>query len=495
MRDTLNRRTFLGRAVAGAAVLSAGTAPAYLTRVALAARERRAAPQRVIVIGAGMAGLSTALELVARGHDVTVLEARTRPGGRVFTIREPFADGLYAEGGAMQVFDSHPRAQRYIQQLGLEIDPIHGAPGSSVMHVMGKRVETRPGEPVAWPFELKQDEKTLDSRALWERYVVPAVREVAQAESSDATLRSVSRYDRVTFAAFLRAQGASPAAVAILAVGLPSGLGDGAERVSALDLLREAAHRAARTQSFTIRGGTDRLPKALASRLGGRILYGTPVTRIEAGADGVRVVAMQTGAPRVFTADRMVCAIPFTVLRRLEVHPPFSREKRSAIDRLKYTSVTRVFVQTRTRFWLADRVSPNAFTDLPVMGIYERALNQPGPRGIIESYMAGAGARRAMQLSERERLTTTVNGMAAVFPHIRDQYEGGVSKCWDEDEWSRGAYAWFEPGEMMTLMPLVAGPEGRVHFAGEHASSAPGWIEGALESAERVVREIETATT
>jgi monoamine oxidase len=457
----------------------------------LAARPRGIAPQKIVVIGAGMAGLAAAMELIARGHDVTVLEARTRPGGRVFTIREPFADGLYAEGGAMQVFDSHTRAQRYIQQFGLEIDPIHPAPGTSITHVMGKRVEFRPGEPAAWPFQLKEDEKTLDARALWERYVVPAVREVAEAESRDATLQSVAQYDRLTFAAFLRGQGASPAAAAILAIGLVSGLGDGTDRVSALDLLREAAHRAARKQSFTIRGGTDRLPKALAARIGDRILYGTPVTRIEPHANDVRVIASQSGAPRTFTADRVVCAIPFTVLRRLDVDPPFSRDKRSAIDQLKYTSVTRVFVQTRTRFWLADGVSPNASTDLPVMGIYERALNQPGTRGIIESYMAGAGARRAMPLTERERLTTTLDGMAKVFPHIREQYEGGVSKCWDEDEWSRGAYAWFEPGEMMTLMPRVATAERRVHFAGEHASTSPGWMEGALESAERVVREIE----
>ena len=78
-------------------------------------------------------------------------------------------------------------------------------------------------------------------------------------------------------------------------------------------------------------------------------------------------------------------------------------------------------------------------------------------------------------------------GMAEVFPKVTDQYEGGTSTCWDEDEWSRGAYAWFKPGQTTTLVPFVSGAEGRVHFAGEHASSQPGWMEGALESAERVV--------
>jgi len=196
----------------------------------------------------------------------------------------------------------------------------------------------------------------------------------------------------------------------------------------------------------------------------------------------------------VFTGDRIVCAIPFTVLRRLDVAPAFSREKRSAIENLRYTSVARVYVQTRTRFWSSDGLSGNASTDLPVMGVYERTINQPGTRGILESYMAGANARRATAMTERERLTAALDGMAKVYPRIVEQYEGGASKSWDDDEWARGAYAWFEPGQMMSLMPHIAAPEGRVHFAGEHASSSPGWMEGAVQSAERVVQEIENAT-
>jgi monoamine oxidase len=482
VKALIDRRTFLRQAVVGVA---AGTAGIRLTSAP------RPAPQQILVLGAGMAGLSVALQLIDKGHDVTVLEARTRPGGRVFTIREPFADGLYAEGGAMQVFDVHARAQRYIRQFGLETDPIRPAPGISITHVMGKRVETKRGERAVWPFNLSAAENGSDSRALWLMYVAPTVEKVIEVEAQDPLLRSLAHYDRITFTDFLRQVGASPAAIAILNVGLPMGLGDGGDKVSALDLLREAAHRQVMRQSFTIRGGTDRLPKALAAKLGDRIHYGTPVIRLEQHATGVRVVAKPAGSARTFTADRLVCAIPFSVLRRLEVSPAFSREKRAAIDNLLYTSVARVYVQTRTRFWLEDGYTGSASTDLPVMSLFERSINQPGPRGILESYMAGARARRTTAMSEHDRLTMALAEIEKVFPRVREQYEGGASKSWDDDEWSRGAYAWFKPGEMVSLMPHVTGAEGRVHFAGEHASTTPGWMEGALESADRVVSEID----
>lgn len=495
MSRTLDRRTFLRQASVTLAAVAAHPTHELLARSAPRLTPR-AAPQRIIIVGAGMAGLGAALELVARGHDVTVLEARARPGGRVFTIREPFADDLYVEAGAMQVFDVHARAQRYIQQFGLTLDPIGPPPKplASVAHVLGHRVVTQPGESVRWPFAMNADERALDAAGLYRKYVTPLLQALNDAEAQGALLSAFGKHDHTTFTEHLRALGASPSAIAVLKAGLASGLGDGADHVSALNLLREAAHRALRKQSFTIRGGTDRLPKALASRLGDRIRYGAAVTRLEQDANGARAVFTQAGKRATVSADRLVCAIPFSVLRRLDVSPAFGREKRRVVEQLQYTSVTRVFVQTRTRFWIEDGVSGNASTDLSVRGIYERTINQPGTRGILESYQAGAQARATTKLTDADRLGTTVAEMAKVYPRITEQYEGGTSKSWDDDEWSRGAYAWFKPGEMHTLLPHVATSEGRIHFAGDHASSSPGWMEGALESAERVVREIEGAS-
>ena len=96
-------------------------------------------------------------------------------------------------------------------------------------------------------------------------------------------------------------------------------------------------------------------------------------------------------------------------------------------------------------------------------------------------------------MAERERIRFTLRTTEQLFPGISQHFEGGMSKCWDEDEWSRGAYAWFKPGQMTSLMPYIAQPEGRIHFAGEHTSRWFGFMQGALESGARAAQELERA--
>jgi monoamine oxidase len=487
-----SRRGFLRQSAFAATALLASP---LRTLVAAGETPRRAAnPQKVIVIGAGLAGLSAAYELLQAGHELTILEARARPGGRVFTMREPFADGLYAEAGAMQVFDNHEWTMKYVKQFGLELDLIKSPNLTSIVYLQGKRIELVPGKSVEWPIALSAEERKLSQRQLWKKYVVPVLPEVKAALRLDEIADSIRQYDQITFSEFLRRRGASPAAIALIKIGLPAGLGDGADAVSALDLLREDLHREDQKNSYTIRGGTDQLPKAFAAHLSEKISYGMPVIALEQTNSGVKVVCLHAGRPQSFNADRVVCAIPFSVLRRVQVSPAFSRGKQTAIEQLEYTSVARVYLQTRKRFWLDEGFSGYASTDLPFMYGFERSINQPGTRGILESYMAGPPARRVTAMRNRDRVTNTLNSMKTVYPHLPEYFEGGAAKCWDEDEWARGAYAWFRPGQMTSLLPHIARAEGRIHFAGEHASTTPGWMQGALESGNRVAREVNEAS-
>jgi monoamine oxidase len=186
----------------------------------------------------------------------------------------------------------------------------------------------------------------------------------------------------------------------------------------------------------------------------------------------------------------VVCAIPFAVLRQVEFSPAVSREKQRAIAQLGNTSVVRVLLQTRKRFWLDEGLTGAATTDLPLMTAYDKNFYQEGTRGLLEAYVAGERARKLASMNADDRFNFTVSQLEMVHPKLREHLEGGSSICWDEEQWSRGAYAWFRPGEMTTMLPHLATREGRIHFAGDHTSASPGWMNGALQSGARVAREV-----
>jgi monoamine oxidase len=358
--------------------------------------------------------------------------------------------------------------------------------------VRGQHIRVLEGARVRWPVALTAEEQRLGLFGMIDKYVGPTLKTLGDPRAPDWPPPPLLQYDRMTFAEFLRRQGASPAAVELLRP-LYAWWGDGIEHVSALFLLRDSVLGLSGNRFYTIRGGNDLLPKAFAARLSERIRYGAAVTRIEHDARHVRITFTQGGAPREVTGDCAVCTIPFSVLRHVDVSPAFSPGKRRAIAELPYTSVARVYLQSRTKFWLDGGPNGWTYTDLPIMNVLDSTFNQRGRRGVLHAYMAGAQARRVTAMSEAERVRSTLEQMEQVHPGIREQFEVGASKCWDEDEWARGAYAWFRPGQMGTLVPFVGSAEGRVHFAGDHASSLFGWMQGALESGNRAAREVNDA--
>jgi len=486
----MKRRDFLRHGAMALAPL-AGCTPPPRTSVSAGSGPPAA---RVIVVGAGLAGLAAAHELTRAGVEVAVLEARDRPGGRVHTLREPFSDGLHTEEGAVFLPDNHELTMGYCREFGLPLVPVVERAAGKLYHVRGRLIRFGRGGNPTWPFPLTDEEAQLGYSGIWKKYVGDALHDLGDPSTPDwPTDPRVERLDRMNGAEFLAARGASPGAIALLGVGYFDLLGDGLESYSALLLVRDLALSQTPHQTFSIKGGNDRLPRAFASVLGHRIHYNSPVVQVTPGERGARVVVERRGEHQTLTADHVIVAIPFSVLRRLDVGPGLTPTKRQAIDELPYTSVARVYLQANHRFWVDEELPTSASTDLPVKWIFEPTLNQPGPRGILECYTAGPPARAMTNMAPQERIDYALSYVDHVYPEIRRHFERGASKCWDEDPWARGAYAWFRPGQMRSLLPHIARPEGRLHFAGEHASAWPGWTQGALASGVRAAQEILTA--
>ncbi len=397
----LNRRQFLQRsalAAAGASRLPNNSIGSALLHVG-------GPPKRVLILGAGLAGMVAGYELSQLGHNVTILEARMRPGGRVHTLREPFCDGLYAEAGAARIPDDHDLTLKYIKLFDVPLEPMYPTKLSAV------RLDGGP-------------------------------KRLAGPEG------------------FTEALGKN----------FGSELGGNPARWS------------------KIKGGTDLFPKAFAQRLADKIYYGSPVVRIEQDANSVRAVFLHGSTPQTITADRLLCTIPFSVLRQVELPASLSQVKRDIISNQRYDAVSRVYLQAKKRFWEEKGMSGFAFTNEAVE-IWQPTWNQPGPRGILMTYARPGEAERIAGLKEADRISSTLTQLDGIFPGLRENFEGGTSKVWMEDEWSRGAWSFVNPRDFVRITAL----EGRIHFAGEHLSSWSSWMQGALWSGLRAVKEIDEA--
>ncbi len=454
-----------------------------------------AKPKKVIVVGAGLAGLAAAYEMVKRGHDVTVLEAQTRPGGRVHTLREPFADGLHAEAGAMTFSDQCKNLVRYVETFKLPALDFTVQPLASVYHLRGKRMVVKRGEKPDWPYDLAAGEKGSTPIQLVQKYL-GTTDKLGDPNDPAWRLETFKNLDAMTLADYLKQQGASAGAVDLLSDTVWWGYGW--KTGSALHrLISDVILFLLADRVQTLQGGNDQLPKAFAAALRERIWYGSPVSKIQQEPGKVRVVLRQAGGERTLEADRLICAVPLPVLRRIEITPELPARKREILGQLEYIPVTRVYVQSRRRFWADQGEAGGASTDLPIRLVAEQPILRPadaGPRGILECHPKGVDAERLDALGEDARLALAIENLDKVHPGFRANAEGGTSYSWGIDPWAGGGYPRWKPGQLTAWQPELARAEGRLHFAGEHTSVLSRTMEGALESGNRAAREVEEGT-
>jgi monoamine oxidase len=267
-------------------------------------------------------------------------------------------------------------------------------------------------------------------------------------------------------------------------------LGEGVESVSALQFMREFGSFVGSTGFSQIAGGNDLLPRAFAERLGAAVSYGAPVVAIRHDDASVEITLEGVGGRQQVRGDYLVMTLPLQMLRDIPVTPRFSATRARAIKEILPTSVTRVFVQCRQRFWEAESQDGTAATDLPIQQIFHATVAQAGTRGILESYTTGPRARRLAAMSVDDRARAVMDGIVRVHPEIRRYAEGTASYCWDTDPWARGDFSYFKPGQIRQFFPAIQRPEGRIYFAGDTIGGIPGYIEGAMRSARAVAEEI-----
>lgn len=453
-------------------------------------------PRSAVVVGAGLAGLASAYELSRRGCEVTVLEAADRPGGRAYTLRHPFADGMHVEAGAMTVTPHCHYVHHYARELGVPMDTADLVDTQFGYFMRGGFLTPDRDSIGSSDLPLTAEERNLDVPGMIKRYVTELTDEL-QPELGTAEWHAGPRllpYDERSVYEVLRARGASSAAIDLMEPLFLEMRGGDLKSASALAWLRHEASPHSLSHAdprwSKIRGGTDRLPYAFADVLRDRIHYRKPVVRVRQFDDEVEVTFAAHGLLETIRAEHVIVAVPFSAIRHIDFGEARLRADKIEVMRgLKYSSIVRIYLQMRQQFWAGKAVSYS--TDLPVRWLRDATPHGPGPRKILECLLTGWRARAVAAMTAEERLDFAIGQVEQVLPGTRKHFELGISVVWDNEPYIEGSYILPEVGHER-LMPVIRRPEGRVHFAGEHAGFEPngGSMTFALESAARTVVEL-----
>lgn len=462
--------------------------------------------KKIIIIGAGLAGLCAAYELEQRGHEIVLLEASTsHSGGRVRTVQ--FGDGQTGELGAMRIPTVHQLTRHYVSQFGLSLRPFVQSNPEGYYFVRGKKIRIKNEALANQYFSLNPNEASKSPFDIWNDSVLALLGSLTKDELADLRrpvfqTEKMRAIDQLSLEAVLKQSGASPEAIELLA---STWAYETSLQTAITEIIREE-HEEVWIQSFDeIVGGMEMLPKAFVAGLQSKPRMGAQVLRIESSATKAAAVYAnaKTGKLERVEGDALLCTVPLGVMSRMEFAPGLSPQKARAARQVTYDSSAKVLLQTNRRFWeTADGIyGGGTYTDLPTGITYYPADNagakDPGVsagRGVfLASYTWGNPARRMGALSHAERVELTTTNLAKIHPQLLEKgtIEKAVSWSWDNNPLSAGgAFTWFSPGQHETLYRHLIEPEGRLFFAGEHASLTHSWMQGAFESALRAVEQI-----
>jgi monoamine oxidase len=429
--------------------------------------------RHVIVAGAGLAGLCAARTLADAGVAVTIVEARDRPGGRVWTLRDGLRDGQHAELGGEFIDADHEAIRGLARELGVELVRVLA---SGFTHRF--RCERRGwclGRTSPWN-QLRKSFKPL----------------LTKYAAADENLRAaaIRQLSTISVRDWLRQRGASDSLHSI-AEGLRGFFLADPDDLSVLPLVELLAKGGSPAQGGVSRvvGGSDRFVDALIAACPAPLLR--HVLR-KIGHDERRVMASvedERGRLTQIEADSIVIALPASTLADVEIDPPLPERHATAIRRLRYGCATKVILQSPDDIF--GRRHVRAFgTDTAVGAFWDGAEEQAGSHTIVTFLGGGSASRQLRQLAEQGS-GALLSEMCWLRANPRRGPLALAWTTWEDDPWARGGYAYFDPGFDPADRPLLARRVGPLVFAGEHTSETwQGYMNGAVESGLRAARQL-----
>ncbi len=431
----------------------------------------------VVIVGAGVAGLTAAWRLARAGADVVVVEARDRVGGRLHTVE---LDGERFELGGQWIAPSQSAVRALLEELGLELFSRHREGASVRIDADGCAVRHEGGDPGL----------PADGAAAYEAGVEQLRQLVAEIDSETPWSHPEARtLDAISYEQWLHDEVPHPGARDVLrfvASGFMTKPADSFSLLQIAWLLSSAGAVEAlldenEVLDARVVGGAQEIAVRLAQRLGDRVLLDAPVRDVAWGVREVRVRAGDVG----IAARAAVLAVPPNLLPAIRFDPPLPGRRMQADQWLSQGALIKVQAAYATPFWRAEGLSGTGFGGTMIGEVYD---NSPpsGTPGVLIGFVSDYAADAAAALSAAERRAAVLNAFAGYFGPAALEPTHYVECDWTTEEWTRGAYsATFAIGALSRYGAVLREPVGPLRFAGTDIAGVGNMhMDGAVRSGE-----------
>jgi monoamine oxidase len=467
-------------------------------------RALAASQPRIVVVGAGLAGLTCAYQLKQAGIRADVYEASDRVGGRCWSIRS-FDDGQIAEHGGELIDQGHQAIRQLAQSLGLTLDNLlAGEPnGTEDFYYFD-------GQPYSFA------QATDDLKAIWQQIHMDtsAASYPTQYNLSTERGRELDELSITDYINLYVPGGISSKLGQLLDIAYNIEYGAECNVQSSLNFLYLIGYTGPgqlrvfgkSNEKYHVRGGNDQIPTRLADNLGivgsssqGQIHLGHALTSIARNSNGTYQLTFKLsgGHSTTVTADRVVLALPFSILRDLDYsNAGFQPLKNQAIEELGMGTNSKLHLQFKDRYWYTLGNNGNTYSDRGYQNTWEVTRSQPGSEGILVDYTGGKIGDSFNPSEDADaRAKKFLKQIEPVLPGITPRYNGRATiDSWPDYEWTKGSYSYWKVGQYTDFGGIEGVQENAVHFCGEHTSvDFQGYLNGGVETGQRAAGEVVSA--
>lgn len=466
--------------------------------------------KKIIILGAGLAGMTAAYELGKLGYDCTLLEARNRAGGRVWTIRGgtaeteiggekqtcQFDEGLYLNAGAARIPHHHQLTIQYCRELKIPLEIFGNFNEAGYYYsesqsgsLANQRVRAREIHADMRGYTCELLAKAIDQQSLDLQMTKEDVDKLLTWLKEEGDLNENKVYKgserhgyKVRPAAGMQAG----------EVASPYQLKDIIESGLTHPAFANVGEYTYHQQPVMLQpvGGMDNIPRALAKLLGDKIHYECEISAIRKAQSGVKIQYLdkKTGKTQETSADYCICTLPLSILKNIE--SDLSGDVKRTADFVQYMETCKIGMQFKRRFWEEDDAIFGGITktNMDITQLFYPAYGFLGQKGVLKGmYNFHERARKVGNLpfAEREKLALEQGGK--IHPQYATEFENSFSLAWHKIPYSKGGWATYTAAQRQRLYTALLQPDGEIYFAGEHCSHLPAWMAGAFESARYVV--------